>query len=231
VTSFALARPVPSRSRSAAREWLATAGVLVALAAIVAARWLAVTRGLDGLTVGLGFGAALAGLWLIAAGARMSRTSSVGGTAPLRRDMPLLRQATRHDMAISAAAGVAFGLGLMLVTIVGTSVAGAALPPGLARPAAPFLPWALVTLVVASAEEGILRGVLFDRMEAAGGLVAAVVVTTIVFALMHVPLYGWHVVPLDLTVGLGLAGLRVATRSIVAPAIAHTVADLATWWL
>jgi hypothetical protein len=48
---------------------------------------------------------------------------------------------------------------------------------------------------------------------------------------MHVPLYGWHVVPLDLGVGLWLAGLRLATGGIAAPAIAHTIADLATWWL
>ena len=55
--------------------------------------------------------------------------------------------------------------------------------------------------------------------------------TAVLFALMHVPLYGWHVVPLDLGVGLWLAGLRLATGGVAAPAIAHTVADLATWWL
>jgi membrane protease YdiL (CAAX protease family) len=58
-----------------------------------------------------------------------------------------------------------------------------------------------------------------------------VILTSAVFALMHVPLYGWHVVPLDFAVGLGLAGLRLTTRSLVAPAAAHAVADLATWWL
>ena len=54
---------------------------------------------------------------------------------------------------------------------------------------------------------------------------------TVAFALLHVPLNGWHVVPLDLAVGLGLGGLRVATRSVVAPAAAHAIADLATWWV
>ena len=34
---------------------------------------------------------------------------------------------------------------------------------------------------------------------------------------MHVPLYGWHVVPLDLAVGLVLAGLRIWTRGLAAP--------------
>ena len=59
----------------------------------------------------------------------------------------------------------------------------------------------------------------------------AVAFTTIAFALLHVPLYGWHVVPLDLGVGLGFAGLRLLTKGIAAPAAAHAVADLATWWL
>ena len=48
---------------------------------------------------------------------------------------------------------------------------------------------------------------------------------------MHVPFYGWHVVPLDLGVGVFLAGLRLASGSVAAPAIAHIVADLATWWV
>ena len=72
---------------------------------------------------------------------------------------------------------------------------------------------------------------LFDELDARLGAIAAVFATSVLFALMHVPLYGWHVVPLDLGVGLWLAGLRLATGGIAAPAMAHTIADLATWWL
>ena len=72
---------------------------------------------------------------------------------------------------------------------------------------------------------------LFDRVRASGGLVLAIALTTVTFALIHVPLYGWHVVPLDVAVGLGLAGLRLATQTVIGPAVAHAVADLATWWL
>ena len=103
--------------------------------------------------------------------------------------------------------------------------------PGLGRPAAPFLPWAAITILVASGEEALLRGRLFDAIRGAGGVVPAVLVTTVAFALMHVPLYGWHVLPLDLAVGLGFAGLRLLTRGVAAPAAAHAVADLATWWI
>ncbi len=147
--------------------------------------------------------------------------------------------------------------------------------------------WALITIVVATAEELILRGVLFDAIySAAGGegvpmaesrvgaggrdldgrdldgraldgraldgrdlagvegrggralagvdgpaVAAAVLATSLLFALIHVPLYGWHVVPLDFGVGVFLAGLRLASGSVTAPVIAHVVADLATWWV
>ena len=217
MTGFAAARLRSRSELGEASEWVVSAVLLVALAAIVGARWLAVTRGLDGLLVGVGFGGALSAVWLRSA--RRHRHGPPGSPSAIRALM------------IPTAAGIGFGLGLVLVTVAGTLLAGVSLPPGLARPSAPFLPWAVVTVVVATGEEGILRGVLFDRLRAAGGLVTAVAVTTIVFALVHVPLYGWHVVPLDLAVGLGLAGLRLATRSIGAPAVAHAVADLATWWL
>ncbi len=103
------------------------------------------------------------------------------------------------------------------------------LPVGL-RPE-PFVAWAAVTVLVAGAEEALLRGALFDALRETGGLPAAIVLSSIAFALMHVPLYGWAVVPIDLGAGLVLAGLRVASGGVAAPAVAHAVADLATWWL
>src|SRR5439155_23100071 len=94
----------------------------------------------------------------------------------------------------------------------------------LGRPAAPFVPWAGIVVLVAVAEEAVLRGRLFDAIRRGGGVGMAVVVTTAAFALIHVPLYGWHVVPLDLAVGLALGGLRVATGGFAAPAAAHAIA-------
>jgi len=63
------------------------------------------------------------------------------------------------------------------------------------------------------------------------GTIVAILGTSLLFALIHVPLYGWHVVPLDFGVGLWLAGLRLLSGGVAAPAIAHTIADLATYWL
>jgi len=199
-----LARP-GSRRRVPVEVVLVTLGI----GAVAAARLAATRAGLEPLIVGAGFGASLLLL------ARASGERLMVGTHP----------------AAQAIAGGAFGATLIAVVILGAALAGSALIPGLARPAAPFTPWAAVTVLVAVAEESILRGVLFGAIRRAGGPLAALLATTAVFALIHVPLYGWHVVPLDLAVGLALGGLRIVSRGIAAPAAAHAVADLATWWL
>jgi membrane protease YdiL (CAAX protease family) len=95
----------------------------------------------------------------------------------------------------------------------------------------PLAAWAVVTNLVATAEEVLLRGALFDAIGQRYGLSGAVVVSSLAFALMHVPLYGWTVVPLDIAAGMWLCGLRLASGGIAAPAVAHALADLATWWL
>jgi membrane protease YdiL (CAAX protease family) len=98
------------------------------------------------------------------------------------------------------------------------------------HPAGSFVTWGVATAVVATAEEAFLRGALFGAVERWRGTNAAVVVAAVAFALMHVPLYGWHVVPLDLAVGVMLGALRVLTGGWAAPAVAHVGADLVGWW-
>lgn len=203
--------------RAGPRPWLPAGALVLGLAAIVGGRWWATRSGLDALGVGLAFGIALAGLAVVRRGwlGRGARRAAI--------DIPA--------MWPSVAVGIGFGLALVGLIGVGAALGGAAAVPGLGRPAAPFLPWAAITILVASAEEALLRGRLFDAVRRAGGVSAAIVITTTAFAVMHVPLYGWHVVPLDLAVGLGLGGLRLVTGRVAAPATAHAVADLATWWL
>ena len=202
----------------AASGWVVPLAIALGLGAIVGARLFAVRAGLDPLLVGAAFGGALAALTLAGreAGARGVRAARGPLSAPALG---------------SVLVGAAVGLTLVVVAVIGPAIGGVLTVPGMGRPAAPFLPWALVTLLVAAAEEGVLRGVLLDRIERVAGLAPAIVLTTLAFALMHVPLYGWHVVPLDLAVGLVLAGLRISTRGLAAPIAAHAVADLATWWL
>ena len=177
--------------------------ILAGLAAVVGLRWAATVAGVaGGVAIGLVFGL---GLLVVA--------FAVGWRPALER---------RSSIAIGAAGGA------VLVVLALATRSG--LLPWLAPPAA-FMPWVAVTILVASAEELVLRGALFDELDGSLGTLAAVLVTSVVFALMHVPLYGWHVVPLDLGVGMWLAGLRLATGGIAAPAVAHAIADIATWWL
>jgi membrane protease YdiL (CAAX protease family) len=214
----AISTPIPSLRAGSIGAWRGAALLAVALAAVVAARWSATRLGLDSVAVGGAFGV---GLFLIALIAP--------GDPPKTGEHHLADVARRAVPAI--AIGSAVGLAFVATSVVGPALAGVERVPGLGRPAAPFVPWALVNVLVASAEEAVLRGVLFDRVAHAGGAALALAVTTCAFALLHVPLYGWQVVPLDLAVGLCLGGLRMATRSVAAPAAAHIVADLATWWL
>lgn len=94
-----------------------------------------------------------------------------------------------------------------------------------------FVTWALVVTVVATAEEVFLRGALYDAVDALAGPLAAIGTGAVCFALLHVPLYGWHVLPLDLAVGVVLGGLRQQSGTPAAPAITHVGADLVGWFV
>ena len=121
------------------------------------------------------------------------------------------------------------GGGLALVLLPALMRPGPGIPMGIHPD--PFAIWVAVTAVVVLGEEAVLRGVLFDAIRPVLGLPGAIAITSVAFALIHVPLYGWHVVPLDVAAGIWLAGLRLASGGVAAPATAHLVADLATWWL
>src|SRR6202142_1422963 len=176
----------------------------LALGAAVAFRWHVFQTGaLDGLTEGLVFGVVLL---------------SVAVLGGMRPSLP-----TRG----APAAGLAAGGVLVLVSL----VARWPVPPLVLGHAAPFVPWIAVTTLVATGEELVLRGALWHWVSAAGGDAAALLITSVLFALIHVPVYGWHVVPLDFGVGLMFGGLRLWFGGPAAPAAAHVLADLATWWL
>jgi membrane protease YdiL (CAAX protease family) len=125
--------------------------------------------------------------------------------------------------------GVGGAAGLLAIPLWMRLSAGPVPTP--AFPMDAFLLWAAVVSAVAVAEEAFLRGILFSAIERAHGAIPAVAVSAAAFALLHVPLYGWAVMPLDLAAGIWLGGLRVVSGGVTAPATAHALADLALWCL
>jgi membrane protease YdiL (CAAX protease family) len=156
-----------------------------------------------------------------------------------------------QDVARSAVAGIVFGLCLMALSlaaglktkvnykVLGIGFVGGAflIIPALlsaefnSRPYGDYIPWAAIVAFVALAEEMFFRGVLFEAVKDYSGETAAVVLCALAFSALHIPLYGWHVLPLDFAVGIFLGMLRVRSGSWAAPGIAHVLADLAGWWL
>jgi membrane protease YdiL (CAAX protease family) len=160
----------------------------------------------------------------------------VGGPGPARSPgAGLLFAALLLAMAVAARTHVPVSRRALLVGLAGGALL--CVPVVLMRIGLPlhdgtgFLRWAVVVSVVATAEEVFLRGTLYDAVREVTGDGTAVVIGAVAFAALHVPLYGWHVVPLDLAVGLVLGELRRSTGTAAAPAAAHVSADLAAWFL
>lgn len=171
----------------------------------------------------VGFGVAL-GLRLVVGGSDVARSIPAG----------LVFAACLLALAAAARTRVPVSRRAVLLGLLGVAVV--CLPVGLGQLVAlrplhgttGFLPWALAVTVVATAEEVFLRGALYDAISRPW---LAVIVGAVCFALLHVPLYGWHVVPLDLAVGLVLGGLRQEAGTPAAPAVTHVGADLVGWFL
>jgi membrane protease YdiL (CAAX protease family) len=203
------------------------------LGSVVLLRWVAARQAPgEGLLVGVAFGAmllvvALAAEWRPIAARTPPPPRVAGSTGP---PVGGIGDTSRAGVGTRIGGAIGAGLAVGLVLVALAVLIGRDQLPAL-RPAVPFFPWLAVTGLVATAEEVALRGALFDATERMGGPAAAILVTSLAFAVMHVPFYGPHVLLLDLGVGLALGGLRLMTGGVTAPAVAHVVADAATWWI
>jgi len=118
------------------------------------------------------------------------------------------------------AAGLATGA-VLLVPV-------AAMPLS-ARPLAAF--WgAAVAAVIATLEETAIRGALYQCWSEEAGPAVAIVAGALLFALIHLPRYGFAAMPLDAAVGLALGGMRALTGRVLPCAVAHTLADWGAWF-
>jgi membrane protease YdiL (CAAX protease family) len=119
--------------------------------------------------------------------------------------------------------GLALPIHIAAGVVAGVVIAAPALRVG-ALPAAGLLHLP-ASLAVASIEEATFRGALFALWEQRFGKGAAVVVTSVAFALAHAAHYPPVVLILGLLLGVAFATWRALRNDLVAPIVAHTIAD------
>ena len=94
------------------------------------------------------------------------------------------------------------------------------------HPPVPFAArFILLNTLAAIAEEAFFRRLLYGALERHGAALA-VGGSTVLFALVHVTVYGWWVLPIDLAAGLVLSWQRWATGGWTVPAATHVVANV-----
>jgi membrane protease YdiL (CAAX protease family) len=114
----------------------------------------------------------------------------------------------------------------VVVLLVGVAAFALGRAIGGGHPPAPFA-LRLVALngLAAIAEEALFRRLLFGALERHGAVVA-VAGSTVLFAVVHVTVYGWWVLPIDIGAGLVLSWQRWATGNWTVPAVTHVLANV-----
>jgi membrane protease YdiL (CAAX protease family) len=79
--------------------------------------------------------------------------------------------------------------------------------------------------LAAVAEEAFFRRYVYGVLAASFGPPVAVVASAVTFAAVHVTVWGWWVLPLDLAAGLVLSWQRSATGRWSVPAVTHVLAN------
>jgi hypothetical protein len=82
-----------------------------------------------------------------------------------------------------------------------------------------------VNVLAAVAEEVWFRRLCYGLLEPAGR-VYAIAGSSVLFAVVHVSMYGWSILPLDLAAGALLGWQRAATGSWHAPTLTHALANV-----
>ena len=135
----------------------------------------------------------------------------VGSRWPLTRSTTAAGAGTVSVLVAVALGVTAFGLGRLLG-------GGHSPAPVTARVLA-------LNSLAAVAEEAFFRRFTFAVL-APGGAAAAVGGSALLFAVVHVTVYGWWVLPIDLAAGLLLGWQRLATGRWWVPAMTHIAANV-----
>jgi membrane protease YdiL (CAAX protease family) len=177
------------------------------------------------------------GLGLVALAARVPSTRAVVITAgvgvvgllvPIEASSPTggpLRARHRASVANWLAA-VALGLVAMLVAARLPGLLGLR-PHGAERLAFRVAPSAVAASVVAAvAEEMFFRRLVYGWLAASWGAAVAICGSAVAFAAIHVPVYGFAVLPIDTAAGLLLGWQRWMTGGWTASGLTHVAANL-----
>jgi membrane protease YdiL (CAAX protease family) len=165
--------------------------------------------------------------------------AALGGVALMLRDVSPLAAATTFLVGAAAllvplAADESpreGGGGIALLVGTGVFAVASWLAPGLAGPLG-AVRWAPATAQAAAAsiaagvmEEAFFRRLVYGLLRPLGGF-EAIGGSALLFAAVHVPLYGWATLPLNLAAGLVLGWQRRASGGWSIPAITHGAANL-----
>jgi membrane protease YdiL (CAAX protease family) len=113
---------------------------------------------------------------------------------------------------------LALGVGILGVCLA-TVAAGTPVPLPFSTAAIPL------SILAAIAEEALFRRTLYDSL-APRGTAVAVVVCALLFAVIHLPLYGVAALPIDLGAGLLFGWQRSVAGTWSASAATHAIANL-----
>jgi membrane protease YdiL (CAAX protease family) len=128
--------------------------------------------------------------------------------------------ANRRDRPARGPLGWPAVLGLGFVAVVAAGLAGGPVGDRRVENVAAGL-----AVLAAVAEEALFRRVLYDRL-VRFGVVAAIVGSAVLFALVHLPAYGLVAMPVDLGAALLLSWQRYASGRWTVPAVTHVLANL-----
>ena len=127
--------------------------------------------------------------------------------------------ASREQPRLRPAVALAIGIGAVSLIWFVTSA-----PPPVPR--GPLLAALALNTLAAIAEEAFFRRFLYDRAQNRVGAAGAIAVTAVLFAAIHVPIYGPSVFWVDLGAGLLFGWQRWASGTWTAPAATHVFANL-----
>ena len=176
---------------------------------------------------------AVVGLGLLALAARVPSTWAVLVTAAVGVaglltpvEAPSASRASHPASATNWLTALALGLAAMLIAAHLPGLLGL-LPHGAGRIAVRAAPAAVAASVVAAvAEEVFFRRLVYGWLASSWGAAVAICGSAVAFAAVHVPVYGFAVLPIDTAAGLLLGWQRWMTGGWSASGLTHVAANL-----